>query len=214
MSTDVHHPCFARLWPPLSRALDRRGAAAHRERLLSGARGRVLEVGAGNGRNFAHYPTTVTSVLAVEPEPHLRALAQQEASRVDVDVEVVAGVAEHLPADDDAFDVVVASLVLCTVDDPGQALAEAARVLRPGGQLRFLEHVAAPTTGLRRVQRVMDATVWPHLGGGCHAGRDTLQAIERAGFTIAEVDHFRFPETRVPLPTSPHVLGTASPAAG
>jgi ubiquinone/menaquinone biosynthesis C-methylase UbiE len=169
----------------------------------------VIEVGAGNGLNFAHYPQEVSSVLAVEPEPHLRALARRSAEQAAVPVEVVDGVAENLPAADAAFDAAVVSLVLCSVTSQRAALGEMHRVLRPGGQLRFFEHVRAEMPTLQRVQRVLDATVWPALLGGCHSGRDTLAAIETAGFTIERLDRFSFPETRLPTPTSPHILGVA-----
>lgn len=205
----VSHPIFARFWSWMSPRMDRGGAADHRRRLLEGLSGRVLEVGAGNGLNFAHYPLGVSGVLAVEPEVRLRQLALENAARAPVPVDVVAGVADELPADDDSVDAIVYSLVLCSVPDQLRALREGRRVLRPGGQLRFFEHVRAGSAGMSRAQTVLDATVWPTLGGGCHTGRDTAAAIESAGFTIEEIEHFRFPDIRVALPTSPHILGTA-----
>jgi len=205
----VHHPLFARFYSWLSPRMERVGFGEKRDQMLAGLAGRVIEVGAGNGMNFAHYPPQVTHVLAVEPEAHLRRIAEGTVDRASVPIEVVDGVADRLPADDASFDAAVASLVLCTVPDPDGALAEIRRVLRPGRELRFLEHVRADTPGLARVQRAMDATVWPTLGAGCHTGRDTRAAIERAGFTIASIDRFPLPATRVPSPTSPHILGVA-----
>jgi len=214
MSTDVSHPIFARLYARMSPRMERAGFGARRDQLLAGLTGRVIEVGAGNGMNFAHYPAAVSHVLAVEPEPRLREIAQANAGDAPVPIEVVAGTADQIPADDDSFDAAVTSLVLCTVPDVAGALAEIRRVLRPGGQLRFFEHVRAETSGLARVQRVLDATVWPTFGGGCHAHRDTRTAIERAGFTIDDIHRLRIPETRIPGPTSPHILGVATNRQG
>jgi ubiquinone/menaquinone biosynthesis C-methylase UbiE len=208
-TTRVSHPIFARLWGWMSPRMDRSGVVERRRRLLEGLSGRVLEVGAGNGLNFAHYPPGVSSVLAVEPEAHLRQEALANAALAQVPVDVVAGVADHLPAEDESVDAVVYSLVLCSVADQARALREGRRVLRTGGQLRFFEHVRAESAGLRRAQTLLDATVWPTLGGGCHAGRDTAAAIENAGFAIEELERFRFPDVRLALPTSPHILGKA-----
>ncbi|MGY1753566.1 class I SAM-dependent methyltransferase [Blastococcus sp. SYSU D01042] len=206
----VHHPWFARLWVRIAAAIEVQGAAEHRDRLLAGTSGRVLEVGAGTGANFAHYPPTVDEVLAVEPEPHLREVAVRTAERLaHPRVLVVDGTAEHLPADDGSFDAAVVSLVLCSVPDQAAALAEVHRVLRPGGRLHFWEHVRADGGRLARVQRLLDRTVWPAVGGGCHTARDTEASITAAGFALERVERFRFPETRVPSPTAPQVLGTA-----
>jgi ubiquinone/menaquinone biosynthesis C-methylase UbiE len=181
----------------------------HRDRLLAGLRGQVIEIGAGNGLNFAHYPREVTRVVAVEPEPYLRRLATAAARRAPVPIEVVGGTAGELPAGAATFDAAIACLVLCSVPDQARALAELYRVLRPGGGLRFFEHVRAEGGGLARVQRLVDATVWPWLVGGCHTGRDTAAAIDRAGFAVERLDRLRFPDSRLPQPTSPHIVGTA-----
>jgi SAM-dependent methyltransferase len=208
MSKTVRRPLFARYYARVSDAMERQGVADRRRALLDGLVGRVIEVGAGNGLNFGHYPAGVTEVLAVEPEPYLRGLAAGAAERAAVPVRVVDGVADRLPAAGGAFDAGVVSLVLCSVADQGRALAELFRVIRPGGQLRFMEHVRADSPGLARVQRLVDV-VWPVLGGGCHASRDTLTAIRAAGFHVEHLERFRFPDTSVPTPTAPHVLGVA-----
>jgi ubiquinone/menaquinone biosynthesis C-methylase UbiE len=208
-STDtVHHPIFARLYERLSASEDRRGAALHRAELLASLTGRVIEVGAGNGRNFAHYPSGVTEVLAIEPEPRLRASARSRVAGARVPVQVVDGVADRLPAEDRSFDAGVASLVLCTVPDQDAALAELRRVIRPGGELHFYEHVVSRRPALARVERGLDATVYPPLAGGCHLSRDTLAAIARAGFEITSCRRFPFgPSSLVQVD---HVIGAAT----
>ncbi|MGI5212582.1 class I SAM-dependent methyltransferase [Plantactinospora sp. CA-290183] len=207
--TAVSHPVFARVFERASARMDDAGGTAHRRRLVRGLSGRIVEVGAGNGRNFAHYPAQVTEVLAVEPERRLRASGQRAADAAPVAVTVVDGVAEELPVEDGSVDAVVMSWVLCSVASQRTALAEAYRVLRPGGQLRFFEHVVAAHPGpLRWVQRAVDATIWPVLCGGCHASRDTVSAIHAAGFEISSLDRFRFPDSPLAL-VGPHVLGAA-----
>jgi ubiquinone/menaquinone biosynthesis C-methylase UbiE len=207
------HPLFARFYAWASTALEQ-GVAEHRRRLLAGLSGRVLEVGAGNGLNFAHYPPEVTGVTAVEPEGHLREIARDNARRAPVRVEVVNGVAERLPAEDQSYDAAVTSLVMCSVPDVDAALAEILRVIKPGGELRFFEHVRARSPMLGRAQRLLDATVWPILAGGCHAGRDTATAIARAGFVVERLDTLHFRQTRIPFPVAPQILGVATTPTG
>ncbi len=210
----MRHPIFARVYEKLSVQMDRAGAAEHRDALVEGLHGRVIEIGAGSGLMFAHYPATVAEVLAVEPEPRLRATAETAARSAPVPIRVVDALAEALPAGGGEFDAAVTALVLCTVPDQQAALAEIRRVLRPGGQLRFLEHVRAEQSGaLRRAQKIADATIWPLLLGGCHTNRDTVAAITAAGFTVADLDQFRFPPNGPTSPASPHVRGTATLAA-
>lgn len=205
-----HRPLFARvLLPRFSGLAMAHGAGEHRKRLLAGLSGRVIELGAGDGLNFPYYPDPVTEVLAVEPENHLRAQAEQAAREAQASIRVIAGVAEELPAADDSFDAAVASLVLCSVPDQGRALAELRRVIRGGGELRFYEHVRSGRRGVARLQGVLDATVWPRLGGGCHLGRDTQAAIERAGFEIERCERFDFKPSPISAIANPHLLGVA-----
>jgi SAM-dependent methyltransferase len=208
MASRVEHPVCARLYVRQSEQAERLGLADRRAQLLAGLSGRVLEIGAGNGLNFAHYPPAVTEVIAVEPEPHLREHAQRAARAARIPVTVIDTVAEELPFAAHEFDAAVASLMLCSVADVPASLAEVHRVLRPDGELRFFEHVASPHRALRALQRGADATVWPRLSGGCHLGRDTERLIEAVGFAIERCDRFTF---RIPPldPPKTHVLGVA-----
>lgn len=206
-ATAVRHPLFAPAFDRLIRFVERE-AAAHRREMLAGVAGRVVEIGAGNGMNFGHYPATVEEVVALEPEPYLRARAEAAARRAPVSVVVRDAVADDLPLEDGGFDVAVASLVLCTVPDPARALAELRRVLRPGGELRFLEHVRSDRPPKARVQAWCDRSgLWPRVAGGCHCSRDTLAAISAAGFAVERVRTVALgPAWGI---TNPHVLGLA-----
>jgi ubiquinone/menaquinone biosynthesis C-methylase UbiE len=207
--TEVKHPLFARFYSRVEvPSFARMGGDDLRRRVLSGLKGTVVEVGAGDGANFAHYPDEVARIVAVEPEAYLR---EKASSHTDERVELRNAVANELPVGDGEADAVVFTFVLCSVDQAG-ALAEARRVLGPGGELRFLEHVRDPAAGMnRRVQRVLDATVWPRLFGGCHVSRDTAAAIADAGFAITEIDRFSIPE-HARGPSSSAILGRAVPA--
>jgi len=206
----VHHPLFARLFTRLSAAAEERGQAEHRRENLAGLSGRVIEVGAGHGLNFKAYPGSVREVLAVEPEGYLRSLAEEAAKQAPVKIRVVDGVADRLPADSDSFDAAVASLVMCSVPDQDAAFAEVGRVLRPGGELRFYEHVVSERARLARMQRALDRLgIWPLVAGGCHASRDTRAAIERSGLEIESCRSFRFRRGLPELITAPKILGVA-----
>ena len=171
-------------------------------------RGCVIEVGAGTGLNFTHYPSTVTEVVAIEPEPRLREVARSAAAGAPVPVTVLDGTADQLPADEASFDAGVASLVLCSVSSTEHALAELFRVIRPGGQLRFYEHVLAQDERWAARQRRI-APVWRRFGGGCHPDRDTASAITAAGFDIESCDEFLFAPTWVARFVASHILGRA-----
>lgn len=210
-SAPVNHPIFARVWARATPGLERELGPLRRE-LLAGLEGRVLEIGAGNGMNFRHYPSTVGEVVALEPEPYLRAKAQAAAGDAAVSVIVRDGVAAELPPNLGGFDAAVACLVLCSVPDQAAALVQLRRVLRPGGELRFLEHVRGAGPRKARVQQALDRSgAWPRMAGGCHCARDTVAAIKAAGFAIEQVRDLDVGTGW--LHTNPHVLGTArSPA--
>jgi ubiquinone/menaquinone biosynthesis C-methylase UbiE len=204
----VRHPWFARAYLWLSVKEEEAGRAEHRERALAGLSGRVVEIGAGNGLNFVHYPAAVDEVVAVEPEPLLREHAERTAADAPVRVTVVDGVADAVPLEDESVDGAVASLVLCSVPDQARTLAELRRVLRPSGELRFYEHVLSRARALARFQRFSDATYWPHIAGGCHMARDTAAAIEAAGFTIESQRRWAYRPSPF-LPPEPMILGVA-----
>lgn len=211
MSTPaVDHPLFARLWVVMSSH-----ETEHLRRLraenLDGLSGRVLEIGAGAGTNFEFYPDTVTEVVAIEPEPHLLEHASAAAALAPVPVQVTAKTGEELaddPAGYEPFDAVVCSLVLCTVMDPEGVVQQAYSHLRPGGELRYLEHVAS-TGALGRLQRVADATLWPRMFGNCHTHRDTEATIRSAGFEVETARRTWTLPRWVPLPVSEFAVGRA-----
>jgi ubiquinone/menaquinone biosynthesis C-methylase UbiE len=204
----ANRPIFAWLYARDSASNERRGQAEHRDELLAELQGRVIEVGAGNGMNFGHYPTPVTEVVAVEPEKHLRQMAQRAAAQAPVPVTVLSGTAASLPSEDDGFDVAVASLVLCSVDDQQAALAEVRRVLRPRGELRFYEHVLGTSWPLKAFQVAIEKTFWPRVGGNCHPARDTTRAIREAGFEVQQMRRFLWRPMPV-SPKMPFILGRA-----
>jgi SAM-dependent methyltransferase len=207
VAADVKHPVFARLFDRLSGVLEK-DLAGPRDELLSGLTGKVIEVGAGNGMNFRHYPQSVDHVVAVEPEPYLRSKAKRAAGVAPVRVSVSAGVANELEFEDASFDAAVMCLVLCSVPDQAAALRELVRVLRPGGELRFFEHVRSEAPAKARLQATLDRTgIWPRLAGGCRCSRATTSAIAAAGFDTRSVR--RLDVGPAWLATNPHVLGVA-----
>jgi len=198
------HPSFARAYVRLAEVADSRGAREHRQRLVAGLSGTVLEVGAGHGAGFAHYPGTVARVVALEPEPTLRQHAIRAARVAAVPVGLVAGTAEQPPIPLGSVDAVVFSLVLCSVPDQHTALQAALRALRPGGDLVAYEHVRSRHRLLGLVEDAV-APVWARLAAGCHPNRDTVAAVLDAGFDVQQVERFRFSPQRG-VPATEHVL--------
>jgi SAM-dependent methyltransferase len=207
----VDNPLFARVWTTLS-AHEPESLKALRRENLAGLSGRVLEVGAGTGTNFAFYPDAVDEVVAIEPEARLAAKARVAAADAPVPVTLTDETVEAMD-DTGPFDAVVCSLVLCSVEDPDGVLRQLNSRLRPGGELRYLEHVAS--RGLRgRLQRFIDRTAFPRLMGNCHAHRDTERSITRAGFDVDRARHDWTVPAWLPVPTSEVAIGRAvKPAA-
>lgn len=208
---DLRNPFFARLYHHVIQREPSERDVGCRRRLLDGLAGTVVEVGPGNGPNFALYPATVDRVVAVEPESFLRAKAREAAVRAPVDIDVSRGDADHLPLEDGEADAVVLALVLCSVPDQMTALAEARRVLRPGGELRVYEHVVAEHVVARGAQRAAQATFWPRAFGNCHPARDTLASLRAAGFDTTRIRRFVM-QTKPMEPPMPFILGPATPA--
>jgi ubiquinone/menaquinone biosynthesis C-methylase UbiE len=208
VSAEVRHPLFARFLAFVSARAEGGEEDEIRRELLAGLTGRVVEIGAGTGPNFRLYPEAVAEVVAVEPETYLRAKAEEAAARSGRPVRVVDAVADRLPFENDAFDAAVAAQVLCSVPSQSGALAEIRRVVRPGGELRFYEHVLARHPRYARFQRLA-GRVTPHVAGGCHPDRDTGRAIEEAGFEIERCRRFVFRQSPFDLPVAPRILGAA-----
>ena len=217
MQNTVDNPFFARLWKVMSTHETDAIRRLRREN-LAGLSGRVLEVGAGTGTNFEFYPDTVTEVVAVEPERTLAEVAQQAAAAAPVPVTVSTDTVEQYMAaggeqfDSPPFDGVVCSLVLCSVDDPESVLRELYSLLKPGGELRYLEHIAS-SGAQAGLQKFADATLWPRLFGNCHTHRNTEESITGAGFTVSRARREWTMPRWVPLPVAEFAIGRAVRAA-
>ena len=201
------HPIFARVYGALAPLTEVGGGARARRELLQGLRGSVVELGCGSGLNFRHYPSEVSRVTALEPEPQLRRLAHRAARRAGVRVEVLGGVAEHLPLADGSQDAVVSALVLCSVDDLAGSLKEVRRVLRPRGEFRFLEHVRGPGVG-GALEDLLDP-LWSRIAGGCHLNRESELEVARVGLRVEELRELGTTVLGVPLPGPRMLLGAA-----
>jgi 2-polyprenyl-3-methyl-5-hydroxy-6-metoxy-1,4-benzoquinol methylase len=205
-TSTVDNPLFARVWTWMASHEPESVKRLRREN-LAGLSGRVLEVGAGTGTNFELYPDTVTEVVAVEPEHRLAVLARQAAATASVPVTVSTETVEQFAAAE-PFDAAVCSLVLCSVEEPDQVVRQLLSILKPGGELRYFEHIAS--SGWRsRLQRLADATIWPKMAGNCHAHRHTEQTIIDAGFKVSGARREWVVPAWVPMPTSEVAIGRA-----
>jgi ubiquinone/menaquinone biosynthesis C-methylase UbiE len=205
-AAEVDHPIFARIATFLAANEDDEEKDFRRE-AVAGLSGRVVELGSGSGPNFPLYPDTVSELVAVEPEPNLRAKALEAARDSGRPIRVIDAVGDRLPFDDGSFEAAVAVLVLCSVPDQASTLSELHRVLRPGGQLRYYEHVIGTSKRLATMQRAL-APGLAKAFGGCRADRDTGAAIEAAGFRIERQRRF-LRRMMTEAPVAPRILGVA-----
>jgi ubiquinone/menaquinone biosynthesis C-methylase UbiE len=188
---------------------EKAGLRAFRERLLAGLSGDVLEIGGGTGANLPWYGPAVTSLTLTEPQPPMLRRLERTVGERYPSATVLRAPAEDLPFDDHTFDVAVSTLVLCGVDDQPRALRELRRVLRPGGQLVFVEHVRADDPGTARLQDRMN---WLNrLVVCCDCNRPTLDSIKAAGFTVTRLEHTALP--KAPKFVRPAILGSAAAPA-
>jgi ubiquinone/menaquinone biosynthesis C-methylase UbiE len=200
---------FAAMYDRAFEATEEAGLREMRREALSEASGRTIDLGAGTGANLGLYPEAVSELVLAEPDPHMLKRIRTKVGEAGVDAEMVEAPAERLPFEDSSFDTAVFTLVLCTVPDPKAALAEVARILKPGGKLLFLEHVRAEDAGLARWQDRLERP-WRFIGDGCHCNRDTVATIEASPLTVSQVDKAQLP--KAPPIVRPLVCGRATVA--
>jgi ubiquinone/menaquinone biosynthesis C-methylase UbiE len=185
---------FSTLYDRAFEASEEAGLREMRAELVRQARGRVLELGAGTGLNLELYPHEgLDSLILTEPDPHMAKQLRKRMEEVCPGAELIEAGAEDLPFEDDSFDTVVVTLVLCTVPNPAAALQEVKRLLKAGGQFLFLEHVRSGDPGLAKWQDRLEKP-WRFLGDGCHCNRDTELALKAAGFQLGDIEHPELPK--------------------
>jgi ubiquinone/menaquinone biosynthesis C-methylase UbiE len=193
---------FSALYDRLMKGTEEAGLREMRRETLAAASGRTIEIGGGTGANIGLYPDTVTELVLAEPDPHMLRKLHEKAP----DAEIVEAPAERLPFEDSSFDTAVFTLVLCTVPDPAAAIDEAARVLRPGGRLIFIEHVRSEDQKIARWQDRLERP-WRFCGDGCHCNRDTVSTIDASSLTLEAVEKSTLP--KAPPIVRPLVVGSA-----
>jgi ubiquinone/menaquinone biosynthesis C-methylase UbiE len=198
---------FAALYDRMIGATEEAGLREMRREVLARASGRTIDIGAGTGVNLDLYPTSVSELALAEPDPHMAKRLRHKLVESGREAELVEAPAEKLPFEDSSFDTAVFTLVLCTIPDPAAALAEAARVLRPGGKVLFIEHVRSEDPGLARWQDRLEKP-WRFVGDGCHCNRDTVATIEASPLALEHVERGRMP--KAPPLVRPLARGSAS----
>jgi ubiquinone/menaquinone biosynthesis C-methylase UbiE len=204
------HKWFAAVYDRMMAPAERGFMKGVRKELAGGASGRVLEIGAGTGANFAHYQDGL-EVVATEPDPFMMRQAEAKAGEAKARIELKQASAAKLPFEDASFDTVVGTLVMCSVDDQAEALAEVLRVLKPTGEYRFFEHIRYENP-IGALSQTLIAPFWGWVGAGCHPNRRTVDSIRDAGFEVTRVE-FSMPTPPIPpmIFTRPHALGIATP---
>lgn len=197
---------FAAVYDRGLKSTEEAGLGEMRRQILAQAEGRTIDLGAGTGVNIELFPEGVSELVLAEPDPHMLKQLRAKLAGSSVNASVIEAPAEKLPFADDSFDTAVFTLVLCTVPNPAAALAEAARVLKPGGKLLFVEHVRAESPGLARWQDRLEKP-WRFLADGCHCNRDTVSLIEAAPFRLEQVERDELPKS--PPIVRPLVRGSA-----
>ena len=198
---------FSALYDRVTKGMEDAGLREMRRETLAGASGRTIDIGSGTGANVGLYPEAVTELVFAEPDPQMTKRLRPKVREAGLEAEVVEAPAERLPFEDSSFDTAVYTLVLCTVPDPAAALAETARILKPGGKLLFVEHVRAKDPGAARWQDRLERP-WHFFADGCHCNRDTVATIEASPFALESVAEDEIPKA-VPL-VRPLVLGSAT----
>ena len=212
MAQEQGHKWFAAIYDRMMASAERSFMKGVREQMAGGASGRVLELGAGTGANFAYYGPGAEEIFAIEPDPHMLERARGRAGEAPRPIDLRQASAEEIPFEDASFDTVVSTLVMCSVNDPLRALSEARRVLKPSGKLRLYDHVRYENV-FGAFWQDLAAPAWRWLGGGCSPNRDIAGLVREAGF---EFEQLELTKPVPPLPpmiiTRPHIKGIAVPA--
>lgn len=200
-------PVFAWVYDRLARNMERGPVGRYRRELLAPVTGRVIEIGGGTGENIKHYSPLITQVVITEPDRFMLRRAQRRDARNTSQLDFIRARGEYLPFGDETFDAAVATLVLCSVSDQTVVLREIKRILRPGGNLYFFEHVLDEDSERIAKHQRRWAGIWSHIGAGCRPDRTTADAIGQAGFDITEIR--RFPMPGAPRLVRSHIFGEA-----
>ncbi len=205
------HKWFASIYDRMMARPERSFMRRIREEIVGGAKGRVLEVGAGTGASFPYYNDQAEEVVATEPDPYMLERARRRAEDLGRSIELRQASAEELPFDDDSFDTVVSTLVMCSVGDPLRALSEVRRVLKPSGELRMYEHVRYDNAFGAFWQDAI-TPLWSWFGAGCHPNRDVAGFVREAGFEFERLERIKpLPPIPPMVIARPHILAIARP---